>query len=293
MDSLRFDAFFDRVIEDGIAWLNDHFAWFFDGLRVVLDSLLEGLTFLLSAPSALLFIPLTALAAWRLSGRGVAVFAVVALGLCYQAGLWDMLVATLSLVFLSTFIALLIGIPLGIAGDAWKPLGAVLGPLMDTLQTLPPYVYLLPAIALVGFGGASAVIATTVLAIPPAVRLTMLGMRTIPRERLELGQSLGATPLQSLLAIRIPSALPSIMAGVNQSLMMSLGMAVIAGIIGAGGLGGEVYRAVRYLEVGRAFDAGLAIVVLSILLDRISEGTVRRVMGSGAGSTLENRKADV
>ncbi len=173
------------------------------------------------------------------------------------------------------------GIPLGILGARQPGIGKLLGPIMDTLQTLPPYVYLLPAIALIGFGGASAVVATMILALPPSVRLTMLGLRQIPGERIELAQSLGASSMARLFRIELPSAMPSIMAGVNQSLMMALGMAVIAGIIGADGLGGEVYRAVRYLEVGRAIDAGLAIVVLSILLDRLSAGIGTLFMKNG------------
>lgn len=274
MESLRtyrFDAGFDHAIETAIDWMNDNLAFLFDGIRSTLDWTLWALNATLSFPWPI-FVIMTVLASWRLSGRGVAIFAAIALVMCWNAGLWEMLIETLSLVLLATLIALLIAIPLGIMGARWRRLGAILGPVMDTLQTLPPYVYLLPAIALIGFGGASAVVATMILAVPPSVRLTMLGMRHIPAERLELAQSLGARPMTELFKVRIPSALPSIMAGVNQSLMMALGMAVIAGIIGADGLGGEVYRAIRYLEVGRAVDAGLAIVVLSILLDRLSAG---------------------
>lgn len=279
--SFRFDKGFDRAIDDSIEWLNDNFGFLFDAIRALLDNALWGLTFVLSMPWWLL-VAMTALACWRLSGLGLALFAVIALAMCRMAGLWEMLIQTLALVVLATVIALVIAIPLGIAGAHWKRVGKVLEPVMDTLQTLPPYVYLLPAIALIGFGGASAVVATMILAVPPAVRLTMLGIRQIPAERIELAQSLGAGPSAQLFRVELPSAMPSIMAGVNQSLMMALGMAVIAGIIGAEGLGGEVYRAVRYLEVGRAMDAGLAIVVLSILLDRISAGVGALFVTAGA-----------
>ncbi len=281
LTSFRFDKVFDRVIDDSVDWLNDNLGFFFDAIRALLDNMLWGLTWALSMPWWLL-IAVATLASWRLSGRGLAVFAVVALAMCKTADLWEMLVETLALVVLATLIALLIAIPLGIAGAHWKRFGKVLEPVMDTLQTLPPYVYLLPAIALIGFGGASAVVATMILAVPPAVRLTMLGIRQIPGERIELAKSLGAKPASQLFRVELPSAMPSIMAGVNQSLMMALGMAVIAGIIGAEGLGGEVYRAVRYLEVGRAMDAGLAIVVLSILLDRISAGIGELFVTDGA-----------
>ncbi|KQU74665.1 hypothetical protein ASD00_37835 [Ensifer sp. Root31] len=271
MNSLRFDKAFDRFVDTSVDWLNENFAFFFDAIRVTLDFALWMLNSILSCPWPIIVV-LAVAASLRFSGWALAFFSAVALVMCQQAGLWEMLMETLALVALATFIALAIAIPLGVAGTRWNGFGALLEPLMDTLQTLPPYVYLLPAIALIGFGGASATVATVILAVPPAVRLTMLGIRQIPVERLELAQSLGATPLAELLKVKLPSAMPSIMAGVNQSLMMALGMAVIAGIIGADGLGGEVYRAVRYLEVGRALDAGLAIVVLSILLDRISAG---------------------
>lgn len=283
LTSFRFDKAFDRVIDDSVDWLNDNLGFFFDAIRALLDNSLWALNWALSMPWWL-FIVLAVLASWRLSGRGLAVFAAVSLFMCQAAGLWEMLIETLALVVLATLIALLIGIPLGIAGAHWKRFGKAVEPVMDTLQTLPPYVYLLPAIALIGFGGASAVVATMILAVPPAVRLTMLGIRQIPTERIELARSLGATPAAQLVRVELPSAMPSIMTGVNQSLMMALGMAVIAGIIGADGLGGEVYRAVRYLEVGRAMDAGLAIVVLSILLDRISAGIGELFVAKGAGN---------
>lgn len=278
--SFRFDKAFDRAIDDSVDWLNDNLAFLFDAIRAVLDNTLWALNWGLSLPWWL-FIPIAIAASWRLSGVGLAIFAGVALAMCQAAGLWEMMIETLALVILATLIALAIGIPLGILGARWKRFGSMLEPVMDTLQTLPPYVYLLPAIALIGFGGASAVVATMILAVPPAVRLTMLGIRQIPVERIELAKSLGATPSAQLFRIELPSAMPSIMAGVNQSLMMALGMAVIAGIIGAEGLGGEVYRAVRYLEIGRAIDAGLAIVVLSILLDRLSVGIADLFLKNG------------
>ncbi|KAA0971573.1 ABC transporter permease subunit [Aureimonas fodinaquatilis] len=280
LTSFRFDGAFDRTVDDGIDWLNDNLAFLFDAIRAALDSALFALNWALSMPWWL-FVTLTVAASWRLSGLGLALFAAIALAMCQAAGLWEMLIETLALVILATLIALAIGIPLGILGARWRRFGKVLEPAMDTLQTLPPYVYLLPAIALIGFGGASAVVATMILAVPPTVRLTMLGIRHIPTERIELARSLGATSTAQLVRVELPSAMPSILAGVNQSLMMALGMAVIAGIIGAGGLGSEVYRAVRYLEIGRAVDAGLAIVVLSILLDRLSAGIAERFLKTG------------
>lgn len=276
MSGYKFDSIFDQAVEEGIDCLNEYLDWFFEGLRTFFDLLFDGLTYALSIPYYF-FIPIVGLLAWRVSGLSLAIFAVISLTLCQTSGMWSLMVSTLALVLTATLLALLVAVPLGIFAGLWRSIRVIVSPIMDTLQTLPPYVYLLPAIALLGYGGASAVVATMILAIPPAVRLTMLGMQQIPNDRIELARSLGATWYDDMFRIRIPSALPSIMAGVNQTLMVSLGMAVIAGIIGAGGLGGEVYRAVRYLEVGRAMDAGLTIVVLSILLDRISEGTVRSI----------------
>ncbi len=166
LQDLRFDAVFDVAIESSIEWLNDNFAFFFDTLRTGLDGALFALNWALGFPW-LIFIVLTALACWRLSGWGLALFSVISLVLCWQAGLWEMLIETLALVLLATLIALAIAIPLGIAGARWSRLGKALKPVMDTLQTLPPYVYLLPAIALIGYGGASAVMAIVLSTIGP------------------------------------------------------------------------------------------------------------------------------
>jgi glycine betaine/proline transport system permease protein len=191
--------------------------------------------------------------------------------------LWHETMITTALVIVATAGGLLIAIPFGILAASNNVVNHITRPIMDFLQTMPPYVYLIPAIALLGFGGSSAISATAIMAIPPALRLTNLGIRQVPVERLEVGKAFGATSGQVLMKIQIPSALPTIMAGVNQSLMLALSMAVIAGIIGAGGLGKEVYAAIRFLEIGKAFDAGLAIVILAIILDRISQGAINLI----------------
>jgi glycine betaine/proline transport system permease protein len=189
-------------------------------------------------------------------------------------GLWEDTIRTTALIVLATAIALAVAIPTGILAATSRIVDGVSRPLMDFIQTMPPYVYLIPAVAILGFDRAPAIVATVIVAIAPPLRLTNLGIREVPVERIELGRAVGATGSQILWKIKFPSALPMIMAGVNQSLMLGLGMVVIAGIIGAGGLGEVVYKAIRYLEVDKAVDAGLAIVILAINLDRISQGVV-------------------
>ncbi|TIP82193.1 MAG: ABC transporter permease subunit, partial [Mesorhizobium sp.] len=152
-----------------------------------------------------------------------------------------------------------------------------LEPVLDLIQTLPPYIYLLPAIALLGYGPATALIATFIVAMPPAIRLTSLGIRMTPREFIELGQASGLTPRQMFTKIRLPFAIPSVMAGINQSLMMAFGMVVIAGIVGSGGLGETIYSAVRTLDIATSINAAIAIVILTMVLDRFTQSAARRV----------------
>jgi len=178
---------------------------------------------------------------------------------------------TLALVVTATVLALAAGIPLGIAAGFLTTLDRILQPVLDLIQTLPPYIYLLPAIALMGFGPATALIATVIVAMPPAIRLTALGMRMTPREFIELGQASGLTGWQMFSKIRLPFALPSIMAGINQSLMMAFGMVVIAGIVGSGGLGETIYGSVRTLDIATSINAAIAIVILTMVLDRLTQ----------------------
>ena len=274
MDPTRFDAILDGLIEGGVDWLNDRFSAFFNGFSAVLDGALAGLEQALLYPPYYVLIAVTALVSWRTAGPRTAVFTALSLLLCRAMDLWEDTVRTTALILLATVLALALAIPAGILASASRVVDRVTRPLMDFIQTMPPYVYLIPAVAILGFDRAPAIVATVIVAIAPALRLTNLGIRQLPIECIELGLAVGATPSQILWKIKLPSALPMIMAGVNQSLMLGLGMVVIAGIIGAGGLGEVVYKAIRYLEVDRAVDAGLAIVILAINLDRISQGAV-------------------
>lgn len=274
MKDLTFDAYFDTAIERFLEWLNTTFSDLFEGMSTIIEVLLSVVEKTLLFIPAFLIIGVVAAIAWRTAGRMMGIFTVIGSLFCYFAGLWDATMVTTALVIVATIGALLIAIPFGIL-SAWNnTVGHITRPLMDFMQTMPPYVYLIPAIAILGFGGSPAVFATAIVAIPPPLRLTNLGIAHVPVEQVEAGKAFGATATQILTKIQIPSALPTIMAGVNQCLMLSLSMAVIAGIIGGGGLGKDVYAAIRYLKMGKAFDAGLAIVILAIVLDRISQGTI-------------------
>lgn len=216
-----------------------------------------------------------AVLSWHLISRLAAVVTLLALGLIGSLELWNLMIRTLSLTLTAAFVALLFAIPVGILISKSQILRATMTPVLDFMQTMPAYVYLLPAIMLFGLGSVPAVIGTIIFAFPPPVRLTYLGLQQVPKEMLEAADAFGCTPLQKLVKVEIPAAMPSIMAGVNQCLMLSLSMVVIASLIGAEGLGTEVLRGLQRLLIGRGFEAGLGIVILAIMLDRLIQGAQR------------------
>lgn len=271
MDISAFTAAFDTQIDNLLFWLTDHAAFLFDFIRVVLEGLYQGVLWLLMLPPFYVTAVLAGLLAWRLLGVKAAVGTALALGFCAAMGLWPETMSTLALVIAASVIALAISLPLGVAAGLMPRLDRVLAPVLDLIQTMPPYIYLLPAIALLGFGPATALVATVIVAVPPAIRLTALGIRQTPVEFIELGQALGTSRMQAFFKIRLPFAVPSIMAGVNQSLMMAFGMVVIAGIVGSGGLGETIYGAIRTLDIARSIDAAIAIVILTMVLDRLTQ----------------------
>jgi glycine betaine/proline transport system permease protein len=213
---------------------------------------------------------LTALA-WFVASRGVAIFTFFGFGLIWYMGLWRATMSTFSLVLTSVFIALLIGIPLGIWCSKKDKVWDVVRPILDFMQTLPAFVYLIPAVLFFRLGAVPGVVATLIFSLPPAVRLTNLGIRQVPQEIKEAAVSFGATNRQMLFKAELPVALSTIMAGVNQTIMLALSMVVIAGMIGAGGLGNEVVRGVTQLRIDVGFESGIAIVILAIFLDRITQ----------------------
>jgi glycine betaine/proline transport system permease protein len=189
-------------------------------------------------------------------------------------GLWDEMIYTLVIVLISVLVSVLIGLPMGIIMAKSKRVESILKPILDGMQTMPSFVYLIPAVMLFGLGNVPAVFATTIYAVPPLIRLTYLGIRTVNKEVIEAGLSFGSTPRQMLFKIEIPQSLPTIMTGVNQTTMMAMAMVVISSMIGAKGIGNEVLVAINSLKIGDGIQAGLAIVFLAIVLDRLLQGFV-------------------
>ncbi|MFA4912224.1 MAG: proline/glycine betaine ABC transporter permease [Burkholderiaceae bacterium] len=220
--------------------------------------------------------------AWAVSRRIVFSIAMGAL-LCLLGvlGLWDAGMQTLSLMLMATFLSVLVGIPLGIMMARMNWLRSIMLPVLDVMQTMPSFVYLIPVVMLFGLGKIPALIATVIYAVPPLIRLTDLGIRLVDREVLEASRAFGATSRQQLFGVQLPLALPNIMAGINQTTMMALSMVVIASMIGARGLGYEVLLGINRLEVGRGLLAGLGIVVLAVLFDRITQSYGHRVRQQG------------
>jgi glycine betaine/proline transport system permease protein len=262
---------FDSSVDAGMTWLTDHGGAVFDLACAALEGAFDGmLAGLLMLPFWVLALAVGLLAARSLGLRsGIA--AAVGMALCQAIGLWPQTVETLCLVLISVVMAIVVGVPMGVVSGYSTRVTRVLDPVLDLIQTLPPYNYLLPAIAFLGNGPATAIVATFIVAVPAVIRLSALGFRQTPIEFIELGEATGARPLDAFLKIRVPFALPSVMAGINQSLMMAFGMVVIAGIVGSGGLGETIYGAIRKLDIALSVNAAIAIVVLTIIIDRISQ----------------------
>lgn len=290
-----------RWVDQSVHYLLDHDSRTFD----MIGRTIEGFAALVE--HGLQAVPMGALMAlfigvglWRVGWR-FAIFTTLSLLLIYATGFWDQTVITLALTLSSTLISLLLGIPLGIWTAKDKHVALVVRPILDLMQTMPAFVYLIPAAMLFGLGRVPGILSTVVFAMPPAVRLTSLGIRHVNREIVEAGQAFGCTPWQLLCKVQFPNALPSIMQGVNQTIMMALSMVIIASMVGAGGLGNDVLASIQRLDIGLGFESGLSVVLLAIVLDRITEsfgrtpGTapaprlqglrnVMRSRGSGSGS---------
>ncbi len=262
---------FNKWTDSGIDYLQLKWGSAFETFSEFLEDLIISLQdFLIALPPVLLII-IFALLAWRYVGKKVAIFALVGLYLIYNVGLWEATMLTLAMVISSVVLCVIVGVPLGILAAKRDVAHRIIGPILDFMQTLPAFVYLLPAVTFFGLGEVPAVIATLIFAMPPVIRLTTLGIKQVPEELIELGHSFGSTFSQMLFKIELPLARATIMAGINQCIMLSLSMVVIAAMIGAKGLGGEVWRAIQRMEIGNGFEAGLAIVVLAIVLDRITQ----------------------
>ena len=253
-----------------------HGTWLFDGISIVIRGAVDGVTALLRAVPALWLIGLSGVFGWLLRrSLGLSAFVVVTLLFILNQGYWVATLETLSLVVVATVASALLGVPLGIAAAHRPRLFAVLRPVLDLMQTLPTFVYLIPTLVLFGLGVVPGLISTVIFALPAPIRLTHLGISSVPKPLIEAGEAFGATPLQLLWKVELPSAAPTIVAGLTQCIMLSLSMVVIAALVGAGGLGVPVVRALNTVQVGMGFEAGFTIVLLAIVLDRISRPAVR------------------
>ena len=258
-----------RWAKNGTDWLIDNGGFFFDWLSNQLKGGIDALLWLLELPHPLLFIAIAAALAWWLKrSLFLPAFTLAALLLILNQGYWQEMLQTLALVVASAAVCMAAGIPLGIVAAHNPRFSAFLRPLLDLMQTIPTFVYLIPALILFGLGMVPGLIATVIFAIPAPIRLTELGVRSTPRSLIEAGQAFGATPQQLLWKVELPYALPQIMAGLTQTIMLSLSMVVIAALVGAPGLGVPVVRALNTVNIAKGFEAGIMIVLVAILLDR-------------------------
>jgi glycine betaine/proline transport system substrate-binding protein len=254
-----------------IDYVKAHGTYLFDGISIVIRAMVDGVTAMLRALPATALIVVAAALAWALR-RSLALAAFVALALLFilNQGYWQATLETLSLVMVATLASAAIGVPLGIAAAHRPRLFAALRPVLDLMQTLPTFVYLIPTLVLFGLGVVPGLISTVIFALPAPIRLTHLGISSVPKPLIEAGEAFGATPMQLLWKVELPSAASTIVAGITQCIMLSLSMVVIAALVGAGGLGVPVVRALGSVQVGMGFEAGFTIVLLAIILDRIS-----------------------
>ncbi|QNP48283.1 glycine betaine/L-proline ABC transporter permease ProW [Diaphorobacter aerolatus] len=258
-------------INDGLTWVVEHFRPFFQSVRTPIDATLNGITdALLVVPWPVLLIVM-ALLAWQFAGRGLAIGTAVSLLLIAVLGIWPDAMVTLALVLTSLLFCVIIGLPAGICLASSDRAQRITRPFLDAMQTTPAFVYLVPVVMLFGIGNVPGVIVTIVFALPPLIRLTNLGIRQVRPDLIEASRAYGASPMQLLWKVQLPLAMPSIMAGINQALMLSLSMVVIASMIAVGGLGQMVLRGIGRLDMGLATVGGLGIVLLAIVLDRITQ----------------------
>jgi glycine betaine/proline transport system permease protein len=261
----------EHWINQGLGWVVDNFRPFFQAVRAPIDATLTWVESLLTTLPTLAMIALLGLLAWQFAGRLIAVGTIVSLLAVAMLGIWPEAMVTLALVLTSLVFCIVIGLPLGVLLAASDRAQRIMRPFLDAMQTTPAFVYLVPVVMLFGIGNVPGVIVTIVFALPPLVRLTNLGIRQVRPDLIEAARAYGASPLQMLLKVQLPLAMPSVMAGINQALMLSLSMVVIASMIAVGGLGQMVLRGIGRLDMGLATVGGLGIVLLAITLDRFTQ----------------------
>lgn len=265
----------DHWVTEGIDWVVSHFRPLFQGIRVPVDYILSAFQQLLLGMPAPVAIVVFALIAWQLSSFGMGVATLVSLVLIGAIGAWSQAMVTLALVLTALLFCIVIGLPLGIWLARSERAARIIRPLLDAMQTTPAFVYLVPIVMLFGIGNVPGVVVTIIFALPPIVRLTILGIKQVPADLIEASESFGASPRQMLFKVQLPLAMPTIMAGVNQTLMLALSMVVIASMIAVGGLGQMVLRGIGRLDMGLATVGGVGIVILAIILDRLTQSVGR------------------
>jgi glycine betaine/proline transport system permease protein len=260
----------DDAAEAGFDWLQTNLGWFFDGLAVVMEALIDAILWVLQTPHPLIIIAAFVALTWVIQ-RNWKTCAFVALGFLFilNQDYWEETTESLTLVLSACVVCMGVGVPIGIAAAHRPRLYAWMRPVLDLMQTLPTFVYLIPAIVFFGIGMVPGLIATVIFVLPAPIRLTHLGISSTPQSLLEASQAFGATPTQTLWKIELPYALPQIMTGLNQTIMLSLSMVVIAALVGADGLGVPVVRALNQVNTGLGFESGFIIVVVAIMLDRM------------------------
>jgi glycine betaine/proline transport system substrate-binding protein len=278
-------------VDSAVNFLQSHLSWLFDAITQVVNGMYDGINAVLDAPQPLLFAGILAVVAWWLRGLSAGVLTFAGFALIDSIQLWDDTMSTLSLVLVAAIVTLVVAIPLGIWAARSKTVSAVLRPVLDFMQTMPAMVYLIPGIIFFGVGVVPGIIATIVFSLPPGVRMTELGIRQVDGELVEAAEAFGTTPRNTLVRVQLPLALPTIMAGINQVIMLSLSMVVIAGMAGGGGLGGAVYRAIGNVDIGLGFEAGISIVVLAMYLDRMTGALSRQVSPLGRRALAKAKAA--
>ena len=257
-------------METVVDWLTIHASGFFDAISISLETAIMFLVDIFKAMPPALPIILTAALAWWLHRRiSLVIFVVVSLLLILNLGYWQEMLETFVMVFSATVICILVGVPLGIMSAHRPWLYTLMRPILDLMQTVPTFVYLIPTLVLFGLGVVPGLISTIIFAIAAPIRLTYLGVTRVPEELVEAGKAFGASKMKLLFKVELPAAMPSIMTGVSQCIMLSLSMVVVAALVGADGLGKPVVRALNTVNISQGFEAGLAIVLVAIILDRM------------------------
>ena len=288
MDNLRIPV--GEWGEIAFDWFRDTFEWLIDIITIVLRAVTNGLVDGLLAVPFIVLIALFALIGWTIRSWQFAIGTVLAFLLIVSMGFWESAMQTLGLVLIATFIAVAIAVPLGILAAKNDKFSAVIKPVLDFMQTMPAFVYLIPAVLLFSIGFVPGIFATVIFALPPGVRFTELGIRGVDSETVEAGQAFGAAPGKILRGIQLPLAMPTIMAGINQVIMLSLSMAVLAGFVGARGLGMDVVSAVSTQRLALGIEAGLSVVIIAVYLDRVTAALGNPNDFRGSLSALAKRR---